>query len=292
MADRQTVHVYFTRSDGKELRFDDAPMGITGLDGIDAPKVELFTEKIAIGDGDVVTGKRVASRTIKIEASPRIVSLGTQMRVLLAAFFNPVHTYDVQFVYGDLTRTARNCEIKAMQMPTGNIFDRFRFTITFLAPNGYLEAGGIQGGDINNVLPRFGWPYISIADNNKGALWGVFEFANALTFDNDGDAPTYIRAIFKAAGEDTIKYPRLIHGSSFIKVLTTLNPGDELEIDTEKRVVRLNGVNKLNLVSKDSSFAGMEMGTGPQTFGFAADTHEDQLSVRVYYAKRYYSLGG
>lgn len=292
MADRQTVHIYFTRSDGQEMRFDDAPMGIVELEGIDAPKVELFTEKNAIGDGDVVTGKRVASRTIKIEASTRIMSLGTQMRVLLAAFFNPTFTFDVQFVYGELTRTARGCEIKAMEMPTGNIYDRFRITLTLLSPNGYLEAGGLQGGDINNVLPRMGWPYISLADRNKGFLWGVFEFAQALTFNNDGDAPTYIRAIFTVAGEDTVQNPTLLHGDSFIRVLTTLRPGDELEIDTEKRIVRLNGVNRLNLVSKDSSFAGMEMGTGAQTFGFSADTHEDQLSVRIYYAKRYYSLGG
>ena len=286
------VHVYFTRSDGQELRFDDAPMGIVGLEGIDAPKVELFTEKNAIGDGDVVTGKRVASRTIKLEASTRIIGLGQQMRILLAAFFNPTYTFDIRFIYGDLTRTARDCQIKAMEMPTGNIYERFRITMTLLSPNGYLEDGGINGGDINNVLPRLGWPFISIADRNKGFLWGVFEFAKALTFDNDGDAPTYIRAVFKADGADTIENPALLHGDSFIRVLTTLHPGDELEIDTEKRIVRLNGVNKLNLVSKDSSFAGMKMDVGEQTFGFSADTHEDQLSVRIYYAKRYYSLGG
>ena len=142
------------------------------------------------------------------------------------------------------------------------------------------------------MLPRFGWPYISLADRNKGALWGVFEFAQALTFENDGDAPTFIRAIFKAAGEDTIENPALLHNDSFVRVKTVLQPGDELEIDTEKRIVRINGVNRLNLVTKDSNFAGMKMGTGTQTFGFSADTHEDQLSVRIYYAKRYYSLGG
>lgn len=286
------VHIYFTRSDGQEMRFDDAPMGIVGLEGIDAPKVELFTEKNAIGDGDVVTGKRVASRSIKIEASTRIIGLGQQMRILLAAFFNPTYTFDVQFVYGDLTRTARDCHIRALEMPTENIYERFRITMTLMSPNGYLEDGGLQGGDINNVLPRFGWPYISIAESGKGALWGVFEFAQALTFENDGDAPTFIRAIITAAGEDAVENPALLHNDSFVRVLTTLQPGDVLEIDTEKRIVRINGVNRLNLVSKDSNFAGMKMGTGTQTFGFSADTHEDQLSVRIYYAKRYYSLGG
>lgn len=286
------VNIFFTRSDGAELRFDDAPMGVVGLDGIDAPKVELFTEKNAIGDGDVITGKRIASRTIKIEASTRIITLGEQMRKLLAAFFNPMHTFDVQFFYGGLKRTARDCQLKAIAMPTENVYDRFRVTLTLLSPTGYLEDGGLDGGDINNILPRLGWPYISIAENNKGFLWGVFEFASAVTFVNDGDAPTFIRAVFGVDGSDTVKNPALWHGDSFIKVLTTISNGDTLEIDTEKRIVRLNGVNALNLVSKDSSWAGMEMGTGAQSFGFKADTHEDQLSVRVYYAKRYYSLGG
>lgn len=286
------VHIYFTRSDGKELRFDDAPMGVVALEGVDAPKVEVFTEKNAIGDGDVVTGKRVAARTITIEASTRITSLNIQMRALMASFFNPTHTFDVKFIYGDLTRTARGCEIQAMQMPTRNIYERLRITITFLAPNGYLEGGGIDGGDINSVLPRLGWPMVFIADNAKGMLWGEFEFAQGVTFNNDGDAPTYIRAIMSVSGSDTVQNPTLHHGEAFVRVMTTIRRGDELEIDTEKRIVRLNGTNVLNLVSKDSNFAAMEMGVGPQSFGFSADTHEDQLSVRIYYAKRYYSLGG
>ena len=74
--------------------------------------------------------------------------------------------------------------------------------------------------------------------------------------------------------------------------MTTLQPGDVLEIDTEKKLVKLNGVNALHLLDKTSNWSGMRMDVGSNAFGFEADEYDNQLSVRIYYSLRFYGMGG
>ena len=283
------VTILFTRSDGEVFSFDDAPMGVTRLEGVGEPRLELFTEKAANGDGDIITGRRISSRIITISASNRILSMNQQMRKLVSAFFNPLYKYSVSITYGESTRAAHECELKALAIPTGNLYRRFEATLTLLSPTGYLDGDGIYGKNINNVIPRLGWPWVSVA--GAGMLYSVFEFSKAVTIDNDGDAPTYIRAVFTATGEDVIHNPVLIKGEYFVRVLASMNPGDKVEIDTEKRLVKINGVNALHLVDRNSNWTGMRMERGQNSFGFDADDHENQLSVRIYYSKRFYGMG-
>lgn len=284
------VKIVFTRSDGKTFAFDDAPLGVTELNGVDAPKIELFTVKNAVGDGDVITGKRIASRTITIEAKNRYTGLNEQMRKIAAAFFNPMYTYDVEFAYGSFVRTARDCEIKALAIPTANLYTRLQITITLLSKSGYLDGGGIYGKDIASVTPRLGWPWVSVV--GVGHLYSLYNFSRIISVNNDGDAPTFIRAVFTAVGTDTVTNPKLIKDGHYIRVLATMNKGDELEIDTENRIIRLNGENALHLVDRESNWTGMRMDVGTNVFGFAADEHDNQLAVRIYYSKRFYGIGG
>lgn len=283
------MHVFFTRSDGKEFQVNDMPMGVKKLKGFDAPSVEIYTEKKAVGDGDVVTGKRIASRLLEVGASSRVLGMNEQMRHIASAFFNPVYTYDVKCTYGNFTRTARNCELKAIALPMENLYKRFEFSVSLLAPDGYLEGDGIYGKDINAVTARLGWPWVSL--KSVGFLYSKYDFSRTIEVENDGDAPSFIRAVFTVSGTDTVENPTLVKDDSFVRIKTTLQAGDVLEINTETRVVRLNGENALNLVDKASYWQGMVMNTGENTFGFAADTHENQLSVRIYYAKRFYGMG-
>lgn len=283
------VTIKFTRSDGKTFAFDDAPMGVTALDGVGGPKLELFTEKTAVGDGDIITGRRVASRLITIKASNRAMRLNQQMRKLVSAFFNPLYKYTVDITYGSSNRAAHECELKAIAIPTVNVYKRFEVTVTFLSPTGYLDGGGIYGRDINSVQPRLGWPWVSVA--GRGMLYSLYNFSKAVTVNNDGDAPTFIRAVFTATGSDPVPNPVLIKGEYYVRVLTTMNPGDKVEIDTEKRLVKINGVNALHLVDKTSNWTGMKMEVGQNSFGFDADDHDNQLSVRIYYTTRFYGMG-
>ena len=280
------ANVLIHRSDGQTFAFDDRPMGLLELEGVDAPAMEVFTEKNAVGDGDTVTGSRVAARDITIRAKSRGGIKNAILRARAVVFFDPQYTYDVDISYDGVTRTARDCRLKAVAIPSGSLYQPLDITATFLCPYGYLDGeGGMDGVDLNSITPRLGWPYVSM--ENAGSLFGVYNYDKTVVIHNRGSAPTWVRGVFTAMGPGTVQNPKLIHGDAFVRVLYTMNPGDVVDIDTEKRIVRINGVNALNKIDKASSFGSMRVDPGYSVIGFDADTNPDQLSARVYFQIRY-----
>ena len=280
------ANVLIHRSDGQTFAMDDRPMGLVELEGVDAPAMEVFTEKNAVGDGDTVTGSRVAARDITIRAKSRGGIKNAILRARAVVFFDPQYTYDVDISYDGVTRTARDCRLRAVAIPSGSLYQPIEITATFLCPYGYLDGeGGMDGVDLNSITPRLGWPYVSM--ENAGSLFGVYNYDKTVVIHNRGSAPTWVRGVFTAMGPGTVQNPKLIHGDAFVRVLYTMNPGDGVDIDTEKRIVRINGVNALNKIDKASSFGGMRVDPGYSVIGFDADTNPDQLSARVYFQIRY-----
>ena len=280
------ANVLIHRSDGQTFAMDDRPMGLVELEGVDAPAMEVFTEKNAVGDGDTVTGSRVAARDITIRAKSRGGIKNAILRARAVVFFDPQYTYDVDISYDGVTRTARDCRLKAVAIPSGSLYQPLDITATFLCPYGYLDGeGGMDGVDLNSITPRLGWPYVSM--ENAGSLFGVYNYDKTVVIHNRGSAPTWVRGVFTAMGPGTVQNPKLIHGDAFVRVLYTMNPGDVVDIDTEKRIVRINGVNALNKIDKASSFGSMRVDPGYSVIGFDADTNPDQLSARVYFQIRY-----
>ena len=294
------ANVLIHRSDGRTFAMDDKPIGLLELKGVDAPAMEVFTEKNAVGDGDTVTGSRVAAREITIRAKSRGGIKNAILRARAVVFFDPQYTYDVDISYDGVTRTARDCRLRAVTIPSGSLYQPLDITATFLCPYGYLDGeGGMDGVDLNSITPRLGWPYVSMMkdgvpgkarsglDDAPGMLFGVYNYDKTVVIHNRGSAPTWVRGVFTAMGPSTVQNPKLIHGDAFVRVLYTMNPGDVVDIDTEKRIVRINGVNALNKIDKASSFGSMRVDPGYSVIGFDADTNPDQLSARVYFQIRY-----
>ena len=274
------------RSDGQTFAMDDRPIGLLEIRGVDAPAMEVFTEKNAVGDGDTVTGSRVASRDITLRAKSRGGVKNAILRAMAVAFFDPQYTYDVDISYDGVTRTARDCRLRAVAIPSGSLYQPLDITATFLCPYGYLDGeGGMDGVDLNSITPRLGWPYVSM--ENAGMLFGVYNYDKTVVIHNRGSAPTWVRGVFTAMGPGTVQNPKLIHGDAFVRALYTMNAGDAVDVDTEKRIVRINGVNALNKIDKASSFGGMRVDPGYSVIGFDTDTNPDQLSARVYFQIRY-----
>lgn len=297
------ANVLIHRSDGQTFAIDDKPIGLLELKGVDAPAMEVFTEKNAVGDGDTVTGSRVAARDITIRAKSRGGIKNAILRARAVVFFDPQYTYDVDISYDGVTRTARDCRLRAVAIPSGSLYQPLDITATFLCPYGYLDGeGGMDGVDLNSITPRLGWPYVSMMkdgvpgkarsglDDAPGMLFGVYNYDKTVVIHNRGSAPTWVRGVFTAMGPSTVQNPKLIHGDAFVRVLYTMNPGDVVDIDTEKRIVRINGVNALNKIDKASSFGSMRVDPGYSVIGFDADTNPDQLSARVYFQIRYLGI--
>ena len=275
--------VRFVRGDGRSLSFDGTALGLTAASGLDKPNVEVFTQKAAVGDGDLVTGQRVGSRSLEFTAKALKPSLNDVMRRAVTSFFTGAQTYDIHVArYGD-RRYAAACRLDAMEIPTENPYRPITVKLAFLMPEGYFLSEDSFGQNIAGIDPRCGYPYVS--PSARGRVYGVYAFAQTVYLDNDGDAEAYCKAVFTARG--AVVNPKLLTGAGYVRVLCTLSEGDVLVIDGHTRGVTLNGLSVATLLDRHSRFDGIVFSLGTNAVGFTADQGSNQLAVYVYYNKRY-----
>jgi hypothetical protein len=277
------VFLRFVRSDGRELSVNDDVWGITDIKGLDKLELTVYTQKAAIGDGDLVTGARVGARTIEIELTARNVALNEVLRRAATSFFTAGRAYDLYVTrYGE-PRYARECWLDSFEIPTERQFKRLVARIDLLCPEGYFLSADSFSRNIAEIEGRCGYPYI--ATETYGRIYGIYTYAGLVYLDNDGDTEAYCQAVFIAKGDVT--NPKLLAGDGYVRVIGTMSAGDVLIIDGREKSVTMNGVNISNHLDKDSYFDGIVFSIGTNSVGFTADIGSNVLDVYVYYNKRY-----
>ncbi len=275
--------VKFVRSDGRTFAIDGVTLGLTDATGLDSANVEVFSQKAALGDGDLVTGQRVGSRSLTFTARARQSALNEVLRRAATSFFTAAQTYAIHVARYGARRFADGCRLEGVDIPTESPQKPLVIKLSFLMPEGYFLSVDAFGKNIAGIDARCGYPYAALA--GVGRVYGVYAFAQVVYLDNDGDASTYGRAVFVARGE--VVNPKLIAGDGFVRVLTTLREGDTLEVDGRARSVALNGVNISTRLDRRSDFSGIAFAPGSNTIGFSADVGANLLEVFVYFNKRY-----
>lgn len=277
------ILVTIRRDDGKKFRIDDTLWSLQAAKGLDEPSIEVFSQKSAIGDGDIVTGTRVGARDIEFTARVRSAALNDVARMDALSFFRPRATYDLYVRRYGGERYAAACRLDGVSVPAENIYLPVTLKLTFLAPEGYWLSTDSFGKNIAGIEERCGYPYV--ATQARGRIYGVYSFAQTIVLDNDGDAEAYCKAVFKARSQ--VVNPKLTAGGSYVRVLCTLNAGDELVIDGRAKSVTINGANAATSQDKGSNYDGIVFGIGTNTVGYGADIGSNALDVYVYYNKRY-----
>lgn len=277
------ITVKFTRSDGKTMSIDGATVGLIAAKGLDAANVEVFTQKAAVGDGDLVTGQRVGGRTLEFTAGPANAALNEVLKRAWTSFFTTNRTYDVCVTRYGNKRYAEGCWLDSFEIPVENQYKPITLKISLLSPGGYWLSVDSFGKNIAGVEARAGWPWIS--QSGYGRIYGIYAYAGTVYIDNDGDAEAYCKAVFVAQGDVT--NPKLLAGDGYVRVLTSMIEGDVLIIDGKTKSVTLNGENAATMLDKGSSFNGIVFGLGTNSIAFSADVGSNVLAVNVYYNKRY-----
>ncbi len=275
--------VKWIRGDGRTLTADGSVWGLTAAEGLDEPNVEIFTQKAATGDGDLVTGRRVGGRTLAFTLKARQAAYNDVLRRAITSFFSASQTYDVYVSRSGDKRYAPGCRPESVEVPLEAVGKPVTAKLTFLLPEGYFLSADSFGQNIAGVEERCGYPFAALA--GTGRLYGVYAFAQTVHLQNDGDAEAYCRAVMTARGEVT--NPKLIAGSGYVRVLGTLDAGDVLTIDGRTKAVTLNGENASAKLDKTSRFDGIVFQPGISGVGFSADIGSNLLDVYVYYNKRY-----
>lgn len=270
------------RSDDAELVVDETDWGLTAIDGADAPAYELFTEKNGTGDGDTITGKRVAARDLELQAAVMDPSRNAELRQRARRFFNPKYTYRVYLTYMGTTAWLE-AELEAFQAPSKQIDLPQEFSVYFLATDPYWKSVDDFGQDIAAITPRWGFPYMDHPD--LGVLVDIANFERSVNFIYDGDAPSY--PVITLTADDRVTNPKIVNGDAFVRLIDELEKGDVVEFSTRPPRIEKNGTNVLNKVDRASNFSGLAMQPGTNVYRYEADYGDNSLHVVIRYHKQY-----
>ena len=273
----------FRRSDGKSLTFGDDTFAILKMKGTDDLKLEVFKKNKAVGDGDIITGYRIPSRELYVQAEVIDHRLGSVLRDRITRFFNPRYTYDVYITYTGEQRYARECSLLRFTCPEGNIHEPIRPEVTMLYPDGFFISVDEYGKNIASIRGGSGFPYVNLVGSTRP--FGVYNFEQNVHIYNDGDADTYCKAVITFSGDVT--NPKIVCGDAYVKVLDVFQSGDRLELDTYAKTAIKNGQNISVRVDKGSRWNDMVFVVGDNTISYDADAGSNLMAVNVFFNKRY-----
>lgn len=262
-----------------------------GLDGFGEFANDITYVDNGIYDGGLITSTRMGDVDRTIKCGYIRLNENVAMRRKVTEFFNIKDTFKVYITYMERTLWAEG-KLYKFDFSMEDAQDAMmELTLTFFFPNPYLNSYDDFGKNIASVIPMIGFPYMVSANTSpKGLTGGVYAFSRSVTINNDGDVDTYCRVVFKADGE--VVNPKLSIGEEYVRVIDTMEQGDELEMDFTvfPPTVKKNGVNCIGKCDRKSSFTGMNIVKGDVVVGYDADDGESNLAVSFYYNKLYTAI--
>lgn len=292
------VRIELRRSDGASLAMGDGTdwhLPVPDIEGMARLNLTLSTSPRVLADGSALVSKRVdeADRTVRAEYGGRD---NAAARAQAVAFFNPKHSFEMHVEAMGRRRWCAG-ELEAFECPFQHERMATEFTFTLLCPDPFWRSEDRNEHPFGDASPMFGFPYVSHARETLpgdvrrpvGSLASKSVYDGVNTVWNSGDvaAPYLVR--IDALGE--IVNPCISKGGKRVCVQATLTAAQTLLIDFEGRMasVTVDGRNVIHRCTRDSSFTGMRMGTGPNPFAFSCDNPANRSLARVsvLFNKRY-----
>ena len=237
MPDR-TVLLRAVRSDGQVFEYEGDDWGITSLEGLDFPKFEISKADRGYGNGSIITGKRKEARDIDIIARERNAGNNTLDRPLALGFHNSNFTFDLYITYMGVTRIAKGCELQGSKCPSGGVFDALTLTVSYLHPESDLLGESSDSTNFTAVDPM--WHWSRVYTQGGSLIYGVINHATSKVINYLGSEDTFIHVRLEATG--FVEGVNVGVGSTIVHIDCTLGSGDILELDSEAKTVKVNGV--------------------------------------------------
>ena len=262
-----------------------------GLEGFgDVTNTITYTDN-ATTDGGIVSDTHVSKVDRTIQCAYMHPDTNDVARRDAIAFFNVKSTFRIYVTYSGRTVWADGYLIKLSAGMTANVKDRLDIMVTFTFPDPYWKSFDDFGKDIAARSGMIAFPYLCSMDNGPlGTTGGIFSFARIITIYNDGDVETRCRAVIKATGD--VENPKLIINDEYVRLIDNLVKDDIIEIDftASPPTVRKNGVNHIGHCDRTSAFDGMIIERGDNLVECDADNGTENMSVSIYYNKRYEAI--
>ena len=288
--------VSIERPDGKVFEFGNGFYEIE-IDGAGTLTREIYTEAKGIGHGAIVIGSRIPPRSMLISSDTFVTDNG-DLRDEVDEFFRyPEDEHKIIVSYKNKTRWIKG-QIEVFDLPLGYVGAPQAFNLSVLCTDPLFRSMDEFGKDIANILPMWGWPFFSPMNpsdyNNpvasadpyvtKGNITGVYEFEQKAFLANDGDFPTFPRAVITTTAQ-TSHIILYVDEARLVIIEDTLNPSDTLEVDFGEETVFKNGVNINSKINRQSVFFSIPR--GGIDFRYAASKNVSAIHVTIYYNQLY-----
>ena len=271
------------------------------VEGLETSEITNRTTDLALVDGSSWDGTKLKARPIHIEAGFRSTVNNASNRQRLIKLFNPKNQTTLTIESFGATRQI-DCMIEGWNLAkVTNNDNAVKFVVDFIAPNPYMKSITNFGKNMATILPQFAFPWRVLASEQPdlanypeesrglmlgGMITGYQLVSAAVSLPNDGDVPCGLQVKIVATG--AVTNPKILNGEGeYIRIVTALESGDELLIDTEPRKQRntLNGVNIFNRIDRTSTL--FQMAPGDNHLAYEADSGQVNMNVFLYYTPLY-----
>lgn len=261
-----------------------------GLEEFLSLPLDIQTSANVLTDGSRLVSKRVS----ECERTATIVYVGNRPRAEVRdealAFFSPKHSFEVHITH--LGRT-RWCEGELSDVQFTIHHERYPCVGTFsiLCLDPYMRGEDIHDDTMQDASPMFTFPFRCFAPGpgvSVGCVssFRVYDGLNTVTNGGGIPAPFRIRAEFGA----NIENPTFNVNDKHVTVMYRFKQGDVLVIDfmASPPSVTLNGEESIQRCTRDSTFIGMVLDVGRNTFNFTATKGDvNEMTVSIVYYERY-----
>ena len=272
--------IRFVRDDGLTLNITDY-FKIISIEGLGTITQEIFTEKRAVGDGDIITGTRVSSRTVTITACNDYAGQFDPSREKINDFFNPKNSFKMYITYKNNTVWCE-CIVDARDLPTNNVFAPQMVTLSVFCPSPYFKSYDDFGKDLASISPMMGFPLM--ISQEKGFVASTRNFSQHVFVPNSGAVGTYCTVLLEFdAPVSGLKIYK--NEKEYIQFTKELRGKQGVKIDFEKRTIEEGGKKLLNAIDRKSTFFAIDR--GGCTISYSADTNDSAVHVYLYYNQLY-----
>lgn len=280
------MELTYINTEGESITLKQSrPYFITKIDGTGNIRNTITTFKAPEQDGAFYVSSTLDMRNITLEGTivAETPDEAYEMRKNFLRLFSPKKSGILKYRNRQIS-----CVIEEAVLSVSTRERIPKFFLSILCPSPFFET--LE--EIRQELAS--WDSLlefSLEIPEEGIVFGLRQPSQIIALDNIGDVPCGCEIIFKANGPVT--NPELLHINTgeFIRILTSMNNGDEFHIYTHfagKRVISISGSsenNAFHLLDTDSNF--FKLVPGINDLRYDALTNLDLLDVSVYFRPQF-----
>ncbi len=276
-------HNLIFKSNKKELQMNGkTDIKVLDIQGIEASSYTINTTN-SEQDGAIATSVKIEPREITITGDIEKNSKELENRDYLIRFFNPKQEGEMFITRNNIARKIQY-RVSSLDFATNKMYDCIDFTLVLESTEEpYFSDAKNSGNYLTLINPQFTFP-LGICPTK---IMGYRVFKPVIPLVNDGDKETGIEMIITAKRGKMDNIKLILNNNEYIKVNTTLEQWDELRINTNprKKSVKLNGVNIINKIDRNSTFFSLKI--GKNILKYECDNGGTNIDIDVQFYRKY-----